>query len=94
MSYTHWDDGANYWILNMPKDRFGNEELLKKLNAGNEIGQFEPYFVLRAQDAFSGHLVKLWADMAEAAGTGLNKVQNARECARAMKNWPKKKIPD
>lgn len=78
----------------MPRDRFGNEELLKKLNEANGIGQFEPYFVLRAQDAFSGHLVKLWADMAEAAGTPHDKVVNARECARAMRNWPKKKIPD
>lgn len=73
----------------MSDDRFGNEALLKKLEGGKE-----PYFVLRGQDALAAGLVKRWAELAESAGVAADKVQNARECARAMRNWPAKKIPD
>ena len=72
----------------MTPDRFGNKAMLDKMD------EAEPYFILRGQDVFAAHLVALWADMAESAGTTGAKVQNARQCARAMKNWIKKKIPD
>lgn len=72
----------------MSPDRFGNKVMLEKMD------EAEPYFVLRGQDAFSAHLVSLWADLAESAGTNGSKVQNARQCARAMRNWVSKKIPD
>lgn len=73
----------------MSGDRFGNEAVLKKL-----VDSKEPYFVIRAQDVFSAALVKQWVELAESAGVPPHKVQNARECARAMRNWPTKKIPD
>jgi hypothetical protein len=60
----------------------------------DKMNEAEPFFILRGQDAFAAHLVSQWADMAESAGTSGAKVQNARQCARAMKNWLKKKIPD
>lgn len=76
-------------MTEVQKDRFGNHRLLEKLADSKE-----PYFVLRGTDAFASHLVVMWADMAEGAGVPLDKVQNARQCARAMRNWPTKKIPD
>ncbi len=73
----------------MSDDRFGNEVLLKKLQDSKE-----PYFVLRAQDVFAAGLVKRWAELSESGGVTPHKVENARQCARAMRNWPTKKIPD
>lgn len=73
----------------MSGDRFGNGVLLKKLQDSKE-----PFFVIRAQDVFSVSLVKQWAELAESAGVSPHKVENARQCARAMRNWPTKKIPD
>jgi hypothetical protein len=72
----------------MQPDRFGNRAMLDKMD------EAEPFFILRGQDAFSAYLVGLWADMAESAGTTGAKVTNARQCARAMRNWINKKIPD
>lgn len=72
----------------MKNDRHGNHAMLAKMD------EKEPFFILRAQDAFSAALVKQWADLAESAGVPGYKVTNARECARAMRNWPTKKIPD
>lgn len=72
----------------MKPDRFGNKAMLDKMD------EAEPFFILRGQDASAAFLVKMWADLAEAAGVPAEKVENARQCARAMRNWPKKKIPD
>jgi hypothetical protein len=72
----------------MKMDRFGNRAMLDKMD------EAEPFFILRGQDAFSAHLVSLWADLAESSGTNGAKVNNARQCALAMRNWPSKKIPD
>jgi len=69
-------------------DRFGNHRVLEKLDPN------EPFFVLRGADAFAATLVGQWADMLEGAGGPRDKVENARQCARAMRNWPRKKIPD
>jgi hypothetical protein len=66
-----------------------NREMLKKLD-----GTSEPYFVLRAQDALASALVMEWADRAEGAGCPQDIVADARMQARAMRQWPKKKIPD
>lgn len=72
----------------MKADRFGNRSMLDKMD------EAEPFFILRGQDAFAAHLVHQWADLAESAGVSPAKVVNARHCARAMRNWTKKKIPD
>jgi hypothetical protein len=72
----------------MKADRFGNRTMLDKMD------EAEPFFILRGQDAFAGELVRRWADLAESAGVPGFKVENARQCARAMRNWPTKKIPD
>jgi hypothetical protein len=72
----------------MKADRFGNRAMLDKMD------EAEPFFILRGQDAFAGELVRRWADFAESAGVPGFKVENARKCARAMRNWPTKKIPD
>jgi hypothetical protein len=70
------------------RDRFGNRRVLDKLAPD------EPFFILRGQDAFAATLVSQWADMLEGAGGPRDKIDNARQCARAMRNYPKKKIPD
>ncbi len=72
----------------MKPDRFGNKAMLEKMD------EAEPFFIIRGQDAFAAFLVKKWADLAESAGTDPAKVENARQCARAMRNWPTHKIPD
>lgn len=72
----------------MKNDRHGNHAMLAKMDPA------EPFFVLRGQDALAATLVRDWADRAEAAGVPRDKIDNARQCARAMKNWPMKKIPD
>lgn len=72
----------------MKPDRFGNRAMLDKMD------EAEPFFILRGQDAFAAVLVRQWAEMAESGGVPPAKVENARQCARAMRNWTKKKIPD
>jgi hypothetical protein len=55
----------------------------------------EPYFVLRAQDRLAPELVEAWAIEAELNGCAPAKVKDAREIAKAMRNWSgKKKMPD
>lgn len=77
------------------QDRFGNKKVIEAIEKQAEVtGSQEPYFVLRGQDAFAAELVRQWAHLAEGAGVPPQKVENARRCARAMRNWPHKKIPD
>jgi hypothetical protein len=57
----------------------------------------EPVFTLRAQDALAPEIVREWAYRAIAAGSPLEKVDEARRCADAMENWQianTKKVPD
>lgn len=62
----------------------------------------EPVFILRAQDRFAADLVRIWADLVEAAnaaghpdGRGAtDKTREARLWAAEMDGWPKKKTPD
>ncbi len=72
----------------MKSDRFGSWAMLEKMD------EKEPFFIVRGQDVFAAFIVGIWADLAESAGASAVKVANARQCARAMRNWPKKKIPD
>lgn len=60
----------------------------------DRMDEAEPFFILRAQDAFASDLVRRWAELAEGAGVSAEKVTNARHCARAMRQWPTHKIPD
>lgn len=76
-------------------DRFGNRQVLEKIDQHEQkTGIAEPLFILRAQDVFAAELVRQWAHLAESAGVARDKVDNARQCARAMRNWPNKKVPD
>lgn len=69
-------------------DRHGNHAMLAKMDPK------EPFFILRGQDVFASGLVKQWADLAESGGVRRDKIENARQCARAMRQWPVKKLPD
>jgi hypothetical protein len=56
--------------------------------------EFEPVFVLRAQDSLAADLVEKWAIHARAAGTPNDKVNEAFALAEEMRRWPVRKIPD
>lgn len=54
----------------------------------------EPLFVLRAQDVLASRVVEFWADEAEKIHVNPKKIEEARDCARAMSEWPTSKTPD
>lgn len=61
----------------------------------DKVADDEPIFVLRAQDLTADRYVDEWATAA-AARLGVNhlKVMEAFECARQMRSWPTRKLPD
>lgn len=75
--------------MSAPGRLWSDEAMLKKL-----VETGEPFFVLRAQDALAAPLVSEWAKRAEGAGVPDRKVKNAFFTALAMRQWPKKKVPD
>ena len=66
-----------------------NLEILKSLE-----GTDEPYFVLRAQDAFASRLVYEWARLSESGGSPPEATRRAIRIAGTMALWRPKKIPD
>lgn len=54
----------------------------------------EPVFILRAQDVLAADLVDAWATQANLLGCPWDKVREARELAKAMREWPGRKSPD
>lgn len=59
----------------------------------DKAGEDEPLFVLRAQDALAGAIVRLWAEMAALGGTKSEIVAEAMECAEQMDSWHFHKWP-
>ncbi len=60
-----------------------------------KLGDEEPYFVLRAQDCEAADLVELWAMRASMSGLcPLDKINEAKQLADAMRRWPVHKPPD
>ena len=47
----------------------------------------EPMFVLLGRDKHAPLLVNLWAELRELEGEHAGKLQEARSCARWMRNW-------
>lgn len=54
----------------------------------------EPIFVLRAQDALAPMVVEFWAELAAKLRVSPEKVLEAYRLAQAMREWPKRKVPD
>lgn len=54
----------------------------------------EPVFLIRAQDIVSGDAVRAWANLHDLAGGDPELSRLAREHARLMDEWPKKKRAD
>jgi hypothetical protein len=54
----------------------------------------EPVFLIRAQDIVSGDAVRAWANLHDQAGGDPKLSRLAREHARLMDSWPKKKVAD
>lgn len=59
-----------------------------------KIPEDEPVFLIRGQDAVGAVTVHQWAANAEKAGASPEIVEAAREQARRMASWPKKKLPN
>jgi len=63
----------------------------------DKAGDEEPLFVLRSTDKLAPEIVREWAYRAMAAGTPMEKVDEARRTADAMENWQlanSRKVPD
>lgn len=58
----------------------------------NKEASDEPVFILRAQDVHAAYIVERWANLAEASAP--KKAAEARKVAAAMRQWPKRKLPD
>jgi hypothetical protein len=59
------------------------------------IGEDEPVFVLRAQDACAIHTMEWYRDLAKKAGCPDGHIYNTEEAVRAFDAWPgEKKLPD
>jgi hypothetical protein len=54
----------------------------------------EPVFVLRAQDQLAADCVEKWAMLAELVGVNPDKIRDARDIVKAMREWPNRKVPD
>jgi hypothetical protein len=54
----------------------------------------EPIFVLRAQDKLAADTISHWIRYAERSGVDPEKIDEARECEAAMREWPTQKLPD
>lgn len=54
----------------------------------------EPVFLIRGQDKVAGDAVRAWADLNHAAGGDPKLSRAAREHAKIMEQWPKKKLAD
>ena len=68
----------------------------------NNPGQFdcyhnaapdEPMFVLLARDPLAPILVELWASLRQHAVGNPSKVAEARDCAKAMRDWKRQVVP-
>lgn len=56
-----------------------------------KVGDKEPIFVLRAQDITAPAVVQFWAILNAQCP---EKRAEAYECAKAMANWPTRKLAD
>lgn len=55
----------------------------------------EPIFILRGQDILAPETIEFWCQLAEKAGVSPSrKVMEARDLAKDMREWPKRKRPD
>jgi hypothetical protein len=73
-------------------------ELNKALDGQGCLGRAhpdEPVFILRGQDFHASYAVRCWAEAAAVLlGFDHPKVAEALQCARAMEQWPNRKMPD
>ena len=57
------------------------------------ISEGEPCFILRGQDIFAAHVVRIYAALRRSAGDD-NGADQCEGIARVMQKWTKKKLPD
>jgi hypothetical protein len=61
--------------------------------ADGSLSPDEPLFVLRAKDAFASLAIDAWSRAAHAAGAPMMMLDDAAQCAAAMRKWPVKEVP-
>ena len=66
--------------------------LQRKVESG-DMPEYEPLFVLRAQDLLAADVVLIWASLAASRGTPPEKIDEARQLAFRMKQWSVKQVP-
>lgn len=76
------------------REDYNNVQEIVTNGTVRRIPDDEPVFLIRGQDAVSGDAVRAWADLAEENGAAEEIVRAAREHAKKMDEWPKKKTPD
>jgi hypothetical protein len=62
-----------------------------------QVGPDEPIFVLRAKDQLAPRILGYWIQLARAAGTPQEKLDEAERCQDAMMLWGREngiKVPD
>jgi hypothetical protein len=75
--------------------RHGRPDYNRRIqDAEGRIPADEPVFLIRGQDKVAGDAVRAWADLHERAGGDPEVARQAREWARQMDLWPKKKSAD
>lgn len=57
-----------------------------------KVAEDEPIFVLRAQDLTAPDTIMAW--IAKNPELPKDKLAEALRCAQAMRQWPKRKMPD
>ena len=70
------------------------DELSNPHSCLNKAHDDEPIFVLRGQDKLAANHVRHWARLAKAAGTPIEKVNEALLLALEMEEWHTHKTPD
>jgi hypothetical protein len=54
----------------------------------------EPIFVLRGQDVLAPMVVEYWAELAAKLRVNPPKILEAYQCAQAMREYERRKVPD
>ncbi len=78
----------------MPTAKIEREAAARGEGPLGKAADDEPVFLLRAQDALAAGIVDMWATMALQAGVGKEKVREAVAIAKAMRQWPNRRMPD
>ncbi len=58
------------------------------------VREDEPFFILKGRDKLAADVVQEWINAAVRSGVSIEKVCGADAICQAMRNYPRKKLPD